>query len=61
MRREEIIAMNEFLTDPRFNGIEKFSKKVWLSSPTMYSEEQHRVDEAIQTNCVSTIAPISML
>lgn len=45
----------DFLTDPRFKGIEKFSSKVWLSSPTMHGDEQRWVDEAIQTNWVSTV------
>ena len=45
----------DFLNDPRFAGIEKFSSKVWLSSPTMHGDEQRWVDEAIQTNWVSTV------
>jgi len=45
----------DFLKDPRFAGIEKFSQKIWLSSPTMHGEEQRWVDEAIQTNWVSTV------
>ena len=45
----------DFLTDPRFKGIEKFERKVWLSSPTMHGDEQRWVDEAIQTNWVSTV------
>ena len=45
----------DFLTDPRFQGIEKFDRKVWLSSPTMHGDEQHWVDEAIRTNWVSTV------
>ncbi len=45
----------DFLTDPRFAGIEKFEKRVWLSSPTMHGDEQRWVDEAIQTNWVSTV------
>lgn len=45
----------DFLNDPRFVGVEKFPKKVWLSSPTMHGDEQHWVDEAIQTNWVSTV------
>ena len=45
----------DFLNDPRFKGIEKFEKKVWLSSPTMHGDEQRWVDEAIQTNWVSTV------
>jgi len=47
--------MHDFLKDPRFSDIEKFEKKVWLSSPTMHGDEQHWVDEAIQTNWVSTV------
>lgn len=47
--------MNNFLKDPRFAGIEPFEKKIWLSSPTMHGEEQKWVDEAIQTNWVSTV------
>ena len=47
--------MNDFLTDPRFAGIEPFKFKVWLSSPTMHGDEQRWVDEAIQTNWVSTV------
>ncbi len=45
----------DILKDPRFAGIEKFNSKVWLSSPTMHGDEQHWVDEAIQTNWVSTV------
>ena len=47
--------MHDFLNDPRFAGIEKLSTKVWLSSPTMHGDEQRWVDEAIQTNWVSTV------
>ena len=47
--------MNAFLSDPRFAGIEPFKTKVWLSSPTMHGDEQRWVDEAIQTNWVSTV------
>lgn len=45
----------KYLSDPRFQGIEPFKNKVWLSSPTMHGEEQKWVDEAIQTNWVSTV------
>ena len=45
----------DFLKDPRFAGIEKFEKKVWLATPTMHGDEQHWVDEAIRTNWVSTV------
>ena len=47
--------MHDFLNDPRFKGLEKFDRKVWLSSPTMHGDEQRWVDEAIQTNWVSTV------
>ena len=47
--------MIDFRADPRFNGIEPFETKVWLSSPTMHGEEQKWVDEAIRTNWVSTV------
>lgn len=45
----------DFLKDPRFEGIEKFDKKIWLASPTMHGVEQKWVDEPIQTNWVSTV------
>lgn len=45
----------KFLKDSRFKGIEPFEKKIWLSSPTMHGDEQKWVDEAIQTNWVSTV------
>ena len=45
----------DFLRDERFKGIERFERKVWLSSPTMHGDEQRWVDEAIQTNWVSTV------
>lgn len=47
--------MNNYLNDSRFSGIEPFKSKVWLSSPTMHGDEQRWVDEAIQTNWVSTV------
>lgn len=47
--------MNDFLSDPRFSGIEPFPTKLWLSSPTMHGDEQRWVDEAIRTNWVSTV------
>ena len=47
--------MIDFKTDSRFAGIKPFEKKVWLSSPTMHGDEQRWVDEAIQTNWVSTV------
>lgn len=47
--------MNDFVSDPRFSGIEPFKSKIWLSSPTMHGDEQRWVDDAIQTNWVSTV------
>ena len=47
----------KYLLDPRFKGIEPFSSKVWLSSPTVHGDEQKWVDEAIRTNWVSTVGP----
>ena len=47
--------MNYFLNDPRFADIKPFEKKIWLASPTMHGDEQKWVDEAIQTNWVSTV------
>lgn len=47
--------MSNIINDPRFKGIKRFEKKVWLSSPTMHGDEQHWVDEAILTNWVSTV------
>ena len=47
--------MHDFLNDPRFKGIEPFKSKLWLASPTMHGDEQRWVDEAIQTNWVSTV------
>jgi len=47
--------MIDISKDPRFEGIVPFEKKVWLASPTMHGDEQHWVDDAIQTNWVSTV------
>ena len=47
--------MIDFRNDERFKGIEPFPSRVWLSSPTMHGDEQRWVDEAIQTNWVSTV------
>ena len=35
--------------------LKPFEKKIWLSSPTMHGDEQKWVDEAIETNWVSTV------
>ena len=47
--------MIDIKTDPRFSGLEPFPARIWLSSPTMHGDEQRWVDEAIQTNWVSTV------
>ena len=44
-----------FQEDLRFRGITPFRHKLWLSSPTMHGEEQKWVDDAIQSNWVSTV------
>lgn len=49
------MEQEQYLHDPRFKGIEPFARKLWLSSPTMHGEEQKWVEEAIQTNWVSTV------
>ena len=35
--------------------MEKFEKKVWLSSPTMHGDELKFITEAYQTNWMSTV------
>lgn len=47
--------MTDIKADPRFSGIDPFPTRCWLSSPTMHGDEQHWVDDAIQTNWVSTV------
>ena len=47
--------MKSITDDTKFAGIQPFNNKVWLSSPTMHGDEQRWVDEAIQTNWVSTV------
>lgn len=47
--------IHKIINDPRFHGLKPFERKVWLSSPTMHGDEQRWVDEAIQTNWVSTV------
>lgn len=39
----------------KFKGIEKFEKKIWLSSPTMHGEELKYITEAYETNWMSTV------
>ena len=40
--------------DARFTGLNPFPSTVWLSSPTMHGDEQKWVEEAFQTNWVTT-------
>ncbi len=47
--------MRDFRTDPAFSGISPFSKRVWLSSPTMHDEEKLWINKAIDDNWVSTV------
>ena len=44
-----------FVNDPRFNGINRYESRVWLSSPTMHGEEKKWVDHQIEANWVSTV------
>ena len=46
---------NTILSDSRFEGIEAFKSKIWLSSPTMHGKELRYVQEAIESNWVSTV------
>lgn len=46
---------SRYLSDPRFQGIEPFPDKLWLSSPTMHGGELKWVEEAISQNWVSTV------
>ena len=46
---------NPFWDDARFRGVRPFEKRVWLASPTMHGDERRWVDEAIETNWVSTV------
>lgn len=39
----------------KFNGIEPFERKVWLSSPTMHGKELQYMEEAYNTNWMSTV------
>ena len=55
MFRRGTATMYDFYSDQRFAGIKPFLNKVWLSSPTIHGDEQKWVDEALQTNWVSTV------
>ena len=45
----------DFREDSRFRGIEPFSRKVVLASPTMHGEEMKFVQNAFDTNWMSTV------
>ena len=47
--------MNKYFSESKFAGIIPFEHKIWISSPTMHGDEQKWVNEAIQTNWVSTV------
>lgn len=47
--------MHDFKSDPRFTKIEPFKEKVWLSSPTMHGDELKYMQEAFDTNWMSTV------
>lgn len=47
--------MYNFRNDSRFLGIRPFENKVWLSSPTMHGEELQYMQEAFETNWMSTV------
>ena len=47
-------VMHNFLTDPRFEGIKPFEKKIWLASPTMHGEEQSWINDAFEKNWITT-------
>ena len=45
----------DIMKDPRFQGIERFENKCWLSSPTMHGDEAKYMMEAYETNWMSTV------
>ena len=47
--------MGKYTADPRFSGIEPFESKVWLATSTMHGQEQKWVNQAIETNWVTTV------
>ena len=46
--------MKDFLKDNRFNGIKPLEGRVWLSSPTMHGDERKWVDNAFESNWITT-------
>ena len=49
------IKENDSIFKKGDNILERFEKKVWLSSPTMHGEELKYITEAYETNWMSTI------
>ena len=41
--------------ESRFDGIEPFENRLWLSSPTMHGEELQYITEAYESNWMSTV------
>ena len=46
--------MIDFGRDKRFEGIKPMENRIWLASPTMHGDERRFVDEAFDTNWVTT-------
>ena len=46
--------MKDFMKDPRFEGIKRFDKKVWLSSPTMHGKELEWIEDSFKKNWITT-------
>ena len=47
--------VNNYQSDPRFQGLRPFPSKIWLSSPTMHGDELKFMTEAFTTNWMSTV------
>ena len=45
----------DFYRDSRFEGIQPLELKLWLSSPTMHGDELRWVEDAIESNWVTTL------
>ena len=47
--------MTQIMNTMEQKDIKPFKQKIWLSSPTMHGDEQKYVQEAFDTNWVSTV------
>ena len=47
--------MSKMKNESRFADIKPFEKKVWLSSPTMHGDEMKYIQQAYETNWMSTV------